>query len=243
MGLRDRLAAWLSPHSLRIPQRRIDDVCRKHSVEGWHRYAARQRHTLGHVTWACDWIRRHQATTARIHEAGCGIGLNLLWLSRHGFGKLSGSDIVPANIAAANDLAMASHCSITYQVGDGRDPVGRTEGAVDTVLALNWIYLLDDFSLTAWLANMSSGLAPNGTVIFDAIDRSFAKHPDHEGNTADWSLPREQRRVSEYRQRYDASDVTKAAEANGMHIFAHSRLAGLPPRVVYILSRAGTPGR
>jgi 2-polyprenyl-3-methyl-5-hydroxy-6-metoxy-1,4-benzoquinol methylase len=235
MGLRTWLKDRFSRHALRIDLTHLEKVCAEHQVELWHLYAARERPRLTHVNWACDWIAHNCPRHAAIHEVGCGIGLNALWFAQHGFTSISGSDILPEHLAVLETIAHDSRVHIPSAVADGLSPDALATGQYDVVLALNWLFLPEHFSLEQWLRSIRRLLRPSGLIVFDAIDPTYANDADHQWHSADRHLPQDQRRPSEYRQRLSEEDITHAAHGNGFRIRDRKFFAGRPPRSVQIL--------
>lgn len=215
----------------------IEETCSRHGIEAWHPYAASERFRLPHVTKACDWIADHLPRSSRIHELGCGIGLNLFWLAQQDFTQLAGSDLLPAHVEAGSEIAIEFGMAIVFTVDDGIIPRGIPARSTDALLALNWLYLPESFDIEAWFHRCAAVLVPGGHLVFDVIDGTFDQHPLRAWRTADWKAPVERRRPSEYRRVHDQADVRRAAEAAGFGLVA-VWVADTPPyKAVYVLKR------
>ncbi len=237
MGFRSWFASRFTRHRLRIPLAMIEATCARHGIEAWHPYAASERFRLSHVTEACDWIADHLPRSARIHELGCGIGLNLFWLAQQGFTQLAGSDLLPAHVQAGSEIATECGMVIVFTVDDGIIPRGIAVTSTDALLALNWLYLPESFDIEAWFHRCAAVLVPGGHLVFDLIDGTFGQHPMRAWRTADWNAPVEHRRPSEYLRIHDQADVARAAAAAGFSLVS-VRVADAPPcKAVYVLRR------
>ncbi|HEV2231002.1 MAG TPA: class I SAM-dependent methyltransferase [Thermoplasmata archaeon] len=84
------------------------------------------------------WVREVARTGGfrgggRLLDVGCGAGTNSLFLARSGF-EVSGIDLAPGAVRAADQRARRARLSIDFRVGDALQlpfPKGRFDGAID----------------------------------------------------------------------------------------------------------------
>ncbi len=239
MGLQNRIATLFArrPPSIRLPMGLVREAVERHGAQPWFVYAFESFADRWHVWGGSRWLARQLPARARILETGCGCALNLIWLGQQGFRDLHGSDIDPQAIAAGRDLCAAARIPATLWVDDGLKPTRLDDRCYDAILALNWTYHVEGFDLRFFLETYKRALTPRGYFIIDVIDKSYNDIKNNEYMTSDWGKPENQRRPTEYKVRYDAAEVDKAATAAGLRLIQlMSRpQAAQAPRLIAII--------
>lgn len=207
-------------------------------AEDWHLYAIRCRHKRPHVCLACKWLAQSLGHQARIFEAGCGSGINLLWLGRKGFGNISGADISPSAVNLGKHLA--SHLGLALDIWqDNSLEPSKVPHDIDGLISLNWLYHLPGATLESFLATYKKYLAPGARIVFDMVDASYNKRKNNEFHTDDFELPRERRRASEYPLRLSREEVIAIAQSMGLKVARYAAVWGPVPRTVWLVENMG----
>jgi SAM-dependent methyltransferase len=192
------------PKGIRLPRDRVRQIVEAHGAQSWFLYAFEERHTRWDLWESGFWVLHHLPRWSRVLETGCGCGLNLIWLGQQHFTDLHGFDLDPKAIAAGEELC--------------REAGVPARG----------------FDLAAFAECYQRRLAPGGSLLFDAIDRSYDLVPNNQYLTSDWHKPEAQRRPSEYRSRFSEGDVRDAVERAGMTLIHRIHRPGGAPRVIYV---------
>lgn len=215
----------------------IDDLplhIQNAQADPWHLYAIRQRHRRPHVCLACIWLAQALARDSRIFEAGCGSGVNLLWLGRQGFQNLAGSDLSPSAVALSQVLAKTTGVELHITQEDSLNPQPAHK-QIDGLISVNWLYHLEKASLEAFLNAYRQAMAPGGKVVFDMIDASYNKTANNEYHTDDHSLPVARRRTSEYKIRMSVNQVLAAISRQGYRLLRKASVGWRIPRTVWLI--------
>ncbi|WP_446811086.1 glycosyltransferase family protein [Methylomonas sp. 2BW1-5-20] len=223
-------------HNLNLPHGLIEELVSKYSAQSWFIYAAKERHSRWHIRCPSEWIVRHIPKHSLIFETGAGCGLNLVWLAQQGFTNLYGSDVSAQSIEVGRELSARLSLTIDLWQDDGLKPTTLPSN-VDILLALNWTYHIEDFSLLDFLKLYRNYLVSGGFFIIDIVDKSYDLIKDNQYLTSDWNKPENERRPSEYKTRYSENEVKDACLSSGYIITAIIEKPSKIPRVVYILNR------
>jgi SAM-dependent methyltransferase len=235
MSLRGRLAVARDKKGVHLPRDPVHEIIERHSAQDWFKTAFDLREKYYWNCWAPSfWLAKRLPSRARILETGCGCGTNLLWFAQHGFRNLYGFDNDPKAIAAAIDLSRLARVVVNFWVDDALSPSKIPSGVFDCVLALNWTYLLQDFTIETLLRNYVPCLTAGGYLVFDVVDPSYASDPRNVYCTQDWERPEEQRRPTEYPTRYSLEDLRGPAQNSGLHHLETISFPQRVPKVVYI---------
>jgi peptidoglycan/xylan/chitin deacetylase (PgdA/CDA1 family) len=214
----------------------LQQLVAEHQTQTWHFTTARDRLDRRELALGMGWIFNHIPHETSIFEVGCGGGNNLVWLARHGYAHLGGSDMDDNALAVARGMATSLDVSWRLEHADLLAPEHTPQGT-GVLLAMNCTYLLDAFSLEDFLRRAFSRLAKDGYAVTDQIDVLFNRKPGNQYHSADLALPKEQRRGSEYRVRYSLAEVRDIAEKLALHIECAIPSFQSIPRVVYVFGR------
>lgn len=225
----------LNQKNVHVSEQEVRNVILRHHVEDWFFYIYKDRSQRWEYWKTSYWISHHVHACARIFEPGCGVGWNLLWLGQHGFRHLYGSDIAPHYIAAGRDLSEIMHLPVSLWVDDSRAPREVRSGPFDVILAFNWIYLLEDYSLEAFVAEYTKYLSNKGLFVIDVIDAAYDEVENNQYLTSDWNKPEVERQVSEYKRRYSREQVCDIARSHGLRVVHRISGPGIIPKYVYVL--------
>ena len=223
---------------LLIPSTLADPILDHHGVHPWFKHTLRDRPDRWESWQTCFWLADQIAKDAPVLDLGCGVGFSLFWLGENGFRSLDGQDLTPENIAAAKELASKTNSPARFWTDNALQPQRPLDRSYGAILALNFTHCAQgNFSLAAFLATYEPHLQPNGVLVFDAVDPSYAQVPDNQFHTADAALPAAQRRPSEYINRLGRADVAAACAARGFaicHTLTHPQRV---PKIIYFLRR------
>jgi len=207
-----------------------------HQAQAWYVTTARDRLDRRELAQAMSWIFNHIPHEAPIFEVGCGSGNNLVWLARHGYAQLGGSDVDDKALLVARGMADSVGVPWRLERGDLLAPEHVPQGTA-VLLAMNCTYLLDAFSLEDFLRRAFPRLVKEGYVVTDQIDAALNGKPDNQYHSADRNLPEEQRRRSEYRVRCAAPEVQAMVRKLGLQMVCAMPSFQAIPRVVYVFGR------
>lgn len=243
MNVFQPLKSLVRTRRIHLPREEVRRVIHRHGAQEWFVYIFEKRHKRWDVWKPGYWIDDHLARDSRILETGCGCGMNLIWLAQRGFRSLHGFDNDPTAVAAGKELSQSAGVHVTYWEDDGLAPTRIPDEPFDAVVALNWTSLVEGFGLDGFLRQYSRRLAPNGVLILDAIDARYNATPNNEYQSADWNKPVEQRRPSEYKNRYSTSEIEDAAAAVGLGVEKRMTAEEVIPKNVFILRRTRRPNQ
>ena len=219
-----------------------DPILERNDVHPWFKHTLRDRAERWESWETCFWLARELKPDAPILDLGCGVGFTIFWLGEHGFRVLDGQDYNPSNVAAANDLALATGSPARFWKDDALRPQRPLDQTYEAILALNFTHCADgNFSLADFLATYEAHLQPGGVLVFDAVDPSYNRVPDNQFHTADAALPREQRRPSEYINRLGREEIEAACATRGFTICNAVTHPQRVSKTVYFLRRAAAP--
>ncbi|MEK8022817.1 MAG: hypothetical protein AAB229_03315 [Candidatus Hydrogenedentota bacterium] len=153
---------------------------------------------------ACDepsrgvlrFIRDNISCDSRIFITGCGCGWFLLWMAQNGFTNLSGSDILPECISAAQDLAKLAGARYEVWVDNGFRP-NRIPRNCHAVLAIHWLFSAWDGNysrdneglkeqdhlklLKCFIEQYAPHVADNGYLVLELIDKISSERAEESG--------------------------------------------------------------
>lgn len=207
-------------------------VLARHGVQPWFLYSIEKRHERWDNCLGYAWLAEHAPKDGPILDVGSGPGVNLQWLARAGRKALLGCDLDPKAVAAGNELAVATGAPIRLFADDGRTFAAAPEQRYAGIAATNWIQLVPDFDLDAFLDRATSLLAPGGALLLDYVDESYSNEPRHRWLTSDWNKPESERRESEYRTRFSPTVLVDTLRRRGFAVDRHWRVDGPIPRGV-----------
>jgi|GEM_PF-3782158 len=199
-------------------------------AQPWYGYAYKNFEKLEQCHAPYRWIRENVERHERIVETGCGAGgvLHMLW--HEGFCNLHGYDLDGKAVAAGRAISKAARSSISFMEHDCTKPMGQQPFHV--ILGMNWIYLLEGFGLTDFVATHLPSLKNDGYLIFDTIDASFNDHPLSMYFTQDWKKEDGQRRPSEYHERFAADEVVRLMQTFSLsHVHTYAVEYTIPRNV------------
>lgn len=207
-------------------------------AEPWHLYAINKRYMRPHVCLACAWLAQSLPKSAAIFEAGCGSGINLLWLGRKGFTKISGADLSASAVALAKSLSKDLKIKMDVWQDNSLAP-RRLPAKIDGLISLNWFYHLGNANLGDFFAAYRPFMAQGAKAVFDMVDASYNDFKNNNCHTDDIALPMAKRRPSEYPLRMSSAKVEEIAAAKGFRVLRQARVWGQVPRTVWLLEYAG----
>lgn len=216
----------------------LEDYVKLTNADPWHLYAIRKRHRRPHVCLACAWLADYLDKDALIFEAGCGSGINLLWLGARGFRNLRGADLAPEAVALA--ALLSKHLKIDMDIwrDDSLAP-RRLPAKIDGLISLNWLYHLPGASLDGFLSAYRPFLAQGAKLAFDMVDSSFNTYRNNAFHTDDARLPATKRRLSEYTLRLSAAEIAAILARHGFTTLRESAVRGPVPRTVWLAEYSG----
>jgi len=223
---------------IRMPVDDVKRIIQKNGAQQWFTYIFEKRHRRWDVWKSGFWIDDHLSRDARILETGCGCGMNLIWLGQRGFTELYGYDCDPTAVAAGKDLGREAGLNLTLWQDDGLSPQHMPPEKFDAIIALNWISLVEEFSLPDFLNHCSKHLMMEGVVVLDAIDIEYNNVPNNEYLTSDWQKPIDQRSPSEYKKRYSREQIAALAGNYGLQIEKRMTAKETIPKSVYVLRKS-----
>jgi len=225
------------PRTIGVKPEAVRAVTERTGTQGWHAYAHENRADRWDLTEPYSWLADHGDRSAPVLDVGCGIGSNLLYLAEQGLDKLHGIDVDASAIAAAAELQQAYPADIRVWVDDGLRPDAIPQQTFGAITAVNWTYLVDEFSLEKFFEQYATRLQDGGYLVLDAIDPTFGDHPFNQWLSSDWTRPVAERRPSEYKHRFGRHDISQAAAKHGMTIVQEFRRDDEIPKAVYVLQR------
>lgn len=237
LSLRSLYRFFMETHKIRpiISKEKYKHCVEDSGAQSWYGYAYNNFEKLEQCYTPYFWIRENVNRDKIIAETGCGAGgvLHMLW--HEGFTNLHGYDLDLKAIAAGRRISSEARSSISFIPKDCTKNLGLNE--FDVILGMNWIYLLDNFSLKDFIETHFKNLKQNGYFIFDTINDSFNAHPLNMYFTQDWKKDEKQRRSSEYHERFSETSVI-----NLMHSFSLTHIHTFSveytiPRNVYIFQK------
>ncbi|MDR1855821.1 MAG: hypothetical protein LBR22_01480 [Desulfovibrio sp.] len=115
---------------------------------------------------------------------------------------------------------------------------------VDAVFSTSWPECQPYENLTIFLKTYRPYLKLNGIIIFTAATHAYDKVKNSQYHSADWNLPVEKRRPSEYKLRIDSDEVNKLANDCGYKLERSATfstlITGNPKMATYMLRRETT---
>lgn len=212
-------------------------------AQKWYSYAWKNFEKFGQCYYPYYWIRENISREKKVVETGCGAGgvLHMLW--HEGFIHLYGYDYDSRAVAAGRNLCAAARSGIIFTEHDCTQ--GLPHEQFDVILGMNWIYLLENFGLRHFLELYLPSLASGGYFVFDVIDTSFNGHPLNQWCTQDWKKAEQERRPSEYNERFSCNDIKALAHEFGLEYVQAFEVPYIIPRNVCVLKkiRAVSRGR
>jgi len=216
----------------------VDAVLASHGVQPWFAYSIRARAERWDNSLTYAWLAENLSADQSVLDIGCGVGANLEWLASRGLRDLSGCDLDPKAIAAGRELSRATGRQHTLWVDDGRTLAASPARRYDAICAMNWVQLVDDFDLHAFLRRVRELLRDDGLFAMDYIDRDFDKNPNHRWLSSDVQKPVHQRAPSEYRSRYGAAEIRYELQRCGFEVVRETRNDEPIPKGVLFCRRA-----
>lgn len=243
-------SAWIAdgPHSkpwqvnYRTPEGAevdVDTTLANHGVQPWFANSIRARAGRWDNSLAYAWLADNLTPEQSVLDIGCGVGANLEWLASRGLRDLSGCDLDPKAIAAGQDLAQQCGRAPKLWVDDGRTLQAAPARQYDAVCAMNWVQLVDDFDLHAFLGRVRELITDDGWFAMDYIDRDFDRNPSHHWLSSDILKPVHERAPSEYRSRYGAAEIRYELQRGGFEVVQETRNDEPIPKGVLFCRRNG----
>ena len=233
----NRFFMHVSPVRPLVPIENYKRCVAESGADAWFGYAYEKFEELKQCYFPYQWIRDNIADRAySIAETGCGAGGTLHMLWHEGFTSLHGYDADETVLESARRICREAGSSIAVTRRDcTRDePMEK----VDVLLGMNWMYLVPGFSLDTFLGIYRKYINEGGYCIFDVIDSAFNEHPLNRFFTQDWKKPEEERRPSEYLERWSEDMVLALAVKHGLRHVATQAVEYTIPRKVYVLQKA-----
>lgn len=223
---------WPFNHVLRI--KNIDSYIKMSGVDTWHLYAIKKRYKRPHVCLACSWIDKTLDKGACIFEAGCGSGINLLWLGKRGFMNIYGADLSFEAVALAHSLS--NHLNIKMDIKQDNSLYPKyLPKSIDGLLSVNWLYHLPNATLDNFFIAYKPFLSSKAKIVFDMVDASYNEARNNIYHTDDWHLPKEKRRPSEYPLRLSQDEIAGIVELHKFRVVRSARVWGMVPRTVWLV--------
>ncbi|MFN3244563.1 MAG: glycosyltransferase [Planctomycetota bacterium] len=216
----------------------VDAVLATHGVQPWFAYSIRARAERWDNALTYAWLAESLSPEQSVLDIGCGVGANLEWLASRGLRDLSGCDLDPKAIAAGRELLRAAGRETRLWIDDGRTLKAAPDRRYDAICAMNWVQLVDDFDLHAFLRRIRELLSDDGLFAMDYIDRDFDKNPNHRWLSSDVDKPVHQRAPSEYRSRYGAAEIRYELQRCGFEVVRETRNDEPMPKGVLFCRRA-----
>jgi len=233
----DSMIPYIWPFKYRVRIEGLQTYIQNTKAEQWHFYAIKERHKRHHVCIACAWLARFLRKDSSIFEAGCGSGVNLLWLGQKGFRNLAGADISGSAVELCRALAQKVGIHVNVRQDDSLNP-GPAPSQIAGLISVNWLYHVAGASLEKFLAVYRPRMASHGKIAFDMIDASYNDRANNEYHTDDIRLPESARRASEYKLRLSSEEVRSIAAAYGFRVIRHARVGWAIPRSVWLVGAA-----
>lgn len=226
---------WPREHGLEVA--RTQATLAEHGAPSWFSGVAGAYAARTDLRFAYGMVADLVAKDAAVLDVGCGAALNLCRLGKLGFRDLSGFDVDPHVIAAGREIARDEHVAVRLWVDDGLAPQGIPDRRYAAITSLNWMHLVEGFSLDAFLERYLGWLAPDGVLVFDYVDRAYESNPNHRWLTWDWNKPVAERRPSEFRTRLTLEEIRDTLAAHGLEPEVAQADAGPVPRGVVVARR------
>ncbi|MCX4310492.1 MAG: methyltransferase domain-containing protein [Desulfovibrio sp.] len=233
-SLMENLWPRLCPPAYTLKIEALESYINMSKAEEWHLYAIRCRHQRPHVCVACAWLAKSLGRGARIFEAGCGSGINLLWLGSKGFHNLYGADLSQEAVCLGKYLARHLDLPLSIWQDNSLEPK-KVPHDLDGLISLNWLYHLPNVSLGNFLETYKRYLAPDARMVFDMVDASYNNCKNNEYHTDDFGLPKARRRASEYPLRLSRDEVIAIVESHGLRVARSANVWGPVPRTVWLV--------
>jgi hypothetical protein len=222
---------------LKLSSKVVKTSLTNYKTPPWFQYIFDERVSRWDVCIPSLWIVENIIPDKNILENGCGVGFNLMWLEKQGFQHLSGFDIDPAVINAGIEISQKSNLTINLWVDDGLAPRSLPNTDYSVIMALNWTFLIDGFSLSNYIETYLPYLENYGVLIFDVIDAEFNKLEDNQYLSSDLNKPANERRPSEYKVRLSEDEVRSITAKHGLMIVQIIAEEQKIPKKVYIVGR------
>lgn len=233
-SLMENLWPRLCPKAFTLKIEGLESYIKLSRAEEWHLYAIRCRHQRPHVCLACAWLAKSLGHGAKIFEAGCGSGINLLWLGSKGLRNLCGADLSPEAVSLGKYLAKNLALSLDIWQDNSLKPK-KVPHDLDGLISLNWLYHLPNASLDDFLATYKKYLAPGARIVFDMVDASYSSRRNNEYHTDDLGLPKARRRASEYPMRLSRDEILAIVQSQGLRVTRFANVWGPVPRTVWLV--------
>ncbi|MEQ1634056.1 MAG: methyltransferase domain-containing protein, partial [Planctomycetota bacterium] len=203
-----------------------------HGAQPWFLYSCKQRHERWDNCLGYEWLAQNVRKDAPVLDLGCGPGFNLQWLARTGHTNLFGCDLDNKAIAAGSDIARATNTELHLWVDDAITSRAAPARRFAAIAAMNWIQLVPEFDLDAFLRRAKTLLTDDGALLLDYVDERYGEHAKSRWLTSDWNKPENERRASEYRTRFSPAILVDALRRHGFAVEQHWRIDGPVPRGV-----------
>jgi hypothetical protein len=222
---------------LQLSSEDVGNTLIKYETPSWFEYIFRDRLNRWDVCLPTLWIVENISFDKQILETGCGVGFNLMWLAEQGFKNLNGFDIDPKTINAGTEIANNAHLPINLWIDNGLIPNLIPNISYSIIIALNWTFLIEKFSLDEFIKTYIPYLDEKGAFIFDVIDATFNQMPDNLYRSSDLGKPIEERQLSEYKIRLSEKEVLSILNKHGLKIIQTIKEEQKIPKTIYIASR------
>lgn len=110
---------------------------------------------------AANYLAHLPRRDARVLEIGCGKGYFLQVLKEHGFARVEGIDLSPANVAACRERFSLE----SVEVADAVPFLDARPGTYDVVFLKDILEHVEKHTLSDFAARLSRALAPGGRLI------------------------------------------------------------------------------
>ncbi|MDR1857506.1 MAG: class I SAM-dependent methyltransferase [Desulfovibrio sp.] len=233
-------------HDLGITADQISSLVEATGAERWHVHAIVRRKYRRHACVACEWLASALPRDAVVFETACGSGANLLWLAGRGFHALHGIDISEEAVRLAHEISRTTGVDLDVWKDDALAPkepktLELLAGGIDAVFSTSWLEYSPNETLGEFLRTYRPHLRPDGIVVFVSATHAYDSVPNNRYHSADWKLPVEKRRPSEYKMRIDAKEVAAVASDCGYRLERDASfmtlVTGHPQMATYMLRR------
>jgi hypothetical protein len=215
----------------------IQRVVATRGIDPWYVYAYRDWTSRTEPRSTCARLADGLDRNSRVLESGCGGATNLIWLGCRCGVKLFGFDHDQNVLGAARDLCELAGVQASLWLDDGLAPSHMVGQPFDAILAINWIHYAPDIDLPHFFAVYSPLLTAGGILAIEVIDWAYNDMAGNREHTADRGKPMDQRRPSEYINRFSRDQVASAACGANLRIVDEIRSSSTIPRPVYLLKR------
>lgn len=224
---------WRFQRTFGLSRSRVERLFLDQQLPDWH-FREMDEFRFRLLKQLClRWILQDVPASARLHEAGCGIGTNLFYLRRHGFHNLSGSDSDAALLAGARTLGEWQGAPLATHQRDDLEFVSPEP--LDALVSLNWAYLQTNFDLGDWLLRARAALRTGGLLFFDVMDKNFEADPRAAFNSNDWGRAPDERRASQYLWRHSPAEVRECARRANFKVVREAPVPTRFPRWLFLL--------